>query len=185
MSLRRHTSRLKAQLQKGRTKILKINISLTLSIASLALLFSACVNAANTTSNNTTANTAGKSNTAVVANANQTAVNNSSPVSNSTPPPAAQSESDKVAGELQVGKSESVILYVGKETGDYAGYCFTNDSEAGRAILAVCKDKEQCEVTGKVDYEAGCKVPGLEADLSSSGKIVKVVSAKRLGNRKK
>ena len=77
-----------------------------------------------------------------------------------------------------------MILYVGTETGDYAGYCFTNSSEAGRAILAACKNGEQCEVTGKIDYEGGCKVPGLEADLSSSGKIVKVGAAKRLGSRK-
>jgi hypothetical protein len=77
-----------------------------------------------------------------------------------------------------------VILYVGKESGDYAGYCFTNDSEAGRAILAACKDREQCEATGQVDHEGGCKVPGLEADLSASGKIVKVVSAKSLGSKK-
>jgi hypothetical protein len=98
--------------------------------------------------------------------------------------PAGQSEGDIIQGELQVGKSESVILYVGKETGDYAGYCFTNNSESGRAILAACKDKGQCEVIGKVDYDGGCKVPGLEADLSASGKIVKVRSVKPLGRKK-
>lgn len=163
---------------------MKINTSSTLSIASLALIFSACVNTANTTANSSTANGGGQSNTAVVANSNQKAVTNSSPVSNSTPTPAAQNESDKVDGELQVGKTESVILYVGKESGDYAGYCFNNDSEAGRAILAACKDRERCEVTGKIDYEAGCKVPGLEADLSSSGRIVKVASARKLGSKK-
>ncbi|HYO91845.1 MAG TPA: hypothetical protein VEQ40_09420 [Pyrinomonadaceae bacterium] len=97
---------------------------------------------------------------------------------------AVQSEADKIQGELQVGKTESVILYVGKETGDYAGYCFANASEAGRAILAACKNRAQCEVTGKVDYEGGCKVPGLEADLSSSGKIVKVESVKSVGRKK-
>lgn len=97
---------------------------------------------------------------------------------------ADRAQGDKIQGELQVGKTESVILYVGKETGDYAGYCFTNDSEAGRAILAACKNRAQCEVTGKVDYEGGCKVPGLEADLSSSGKIVKVESVKSVGRKK-
>lgn len=154
-----------------------------LSIASLALLFSACGNAANTTANNSTANIANKSNTAVVANSNQPAVNNTAPVSNTATTPAAQSEAQKIQGELQVGKTESVILYVGMESGDYAGYCFTNDSEAGRAILAACKDKGQCEVTGTID-DSSCKVPGLEADLSASGKIVKVESAKPLGSRK-
>jgi hypothetical protein len=76
-----------------------------------------------------------------------------------------------------------VILYVGEETGDYAAYCFTNDSEAGRAILAVCKDGEQCGVKATLeDYR--CKVPGLEADLSDSGRIAKVESAKSLGRKK-
>ena len=69
------------------------------------------------------------------------------------------------------------------ETGDYAGYCFTNDSEAGRAILAACKDKDQCEVNGTVD-EGKCTVPGLEATLSASGKISKVQSVKSLGSKK-
>lgn len=88
-------------------------------------------------------------------------------------------DADAISGELQVGKTESVILYFGEESGDYAGYCFTNDSEAGRAILAACKDKEQCEIKGTVDHEVKCEVPGLEADLSASGKILKVNSAKK------
>src|ERR1051325_1276448 len=55
----------------------KMNIKTfsTSSIASLALLLSACGNAANTTANNsTTTTTANKSNTAMVANSNQRAV---------------------------------------------------------------------------------------------------------------
>ena len=164
-------------------KILKATTFSTLSIASLALLCSACGSAGNTTANISTANTANKSNTAVVANSNQTAVNNTAPVSNTAPTPG-QSEASQIQGELQVGKTESVILYVGMESGDYAGYCFTNDSEAGRAILAACKDRDQCAVTATVDYEAGCKVPGLEATLSESGKISKVESVKSLGRKK-
>jgi hypothetical protein len=156
-----------------------------LGTASLALLLSACGNAANTTANNSTTNTANKSNTAVVVNSNQPAVNNRAPGTNTAPTPAgSKSEGDKIEGELQVGKTESVILYVGKESGDYAGYCFTNDSDAGRAILAACKDRAQCEVIGTVDYEGGCKVLGLEADLSASGKILKVESAKSGGSKK-
>lgn len=155
-----------------------------LGIASLALIFSACVSASNSTANNSTTNAAGRSNTNVVAASDRTPASNGSTVSNSTPATAAQSDADKVDGELQVGKTESVILYVGKESGDYAGYCFTNDSEAGRAILAACKDREQCEVTGKIDYEAGCKVPGLEADLSSRGKILKVASARKISSKR-
>ncbi len=96
---------------------------------------------------------------------------------------AGQSDAATIQGELQVGKSESVILYVGMETGDYAAYCFTNSSEAGRAILAACKNKAQCEVIGTVD-DYSCKVPGLEADLSASGKIVKVQSVKSLGRKR-
>jgi len=156
----------------------------TLAIASLALLFSACGGAANTTTNTSTATTSNKSNAAAAANSNHTAVSNTAPVSNTTPTPAGESEASEVQGELQVGKTESVILYVGMESGDYAGYCFTNDSEAGRAILAACKDKEQCAVKGTVDHEAECKVPGLEATLSDSGKITKVESAKSLGRKK-
>ena len=155
-----------------------------LSLVSFALLFSACGNAENTTANNSTANTASESNTAAIANSNQTGGNNTPPASNTAPPPVGKSEADRIQGELQVGKSESVILYVGKETGDYAGYSFTNNSEGGRAILAACKDKEQCEVTGKVDHNSKVKVPGLEANLSASGKIVKVESVKSVDRNK-
>ncbi|HYG82520.1 MAG TPA: hypothetical protein VD861_19140 [Pyrinomonadaceae bacterium] len=90
---------------------------------------------------------------------------------------------DKISGELQVGKTESVILYLGEESGDYAAYCFANDSDAGRAILAACKNGERCEFSGDVNYESGCQVPGLEADLSASGKILKVESVKSLGRK--
>jgi hypothetical protein len=179
----------RSALRKGKMRVMKITTASTLGIASLALLLSACGNAGNT--NSTTTNTTTKSNTAVVANANQTAVNNANqtatnnaaPGANTAPTPAGESEAQTIEGELQVGKTESVILYVGMDTGDYAGYCFTNDSEAGRAILAACKDREQCQVTGKVD-DGNCKVPGLEATLSASGKISKVESVKSLGRKK-
>ena len=94
-------------------------------------------------------------------------------------------EAESVIGELRTGKTESLILYVGMETGDYAAYCFKNDSEAGRAILAACKNGEQCEVKATLgDTEADCKVPGLEDNLSASFNLVKVASAKSLGRRK-
>ena len=38
---------------------------------------------------------------------------------------------EAISGELQTGATESLILYVGAESGDYAAYCFPNDSEAG------------------------------------------------------
>ncbi len=176
-------------------KSTKILLS-TLSVAALAFTIS-CGNAA---SNNTTANNAAnKSNAAVVVNTNQTAKNslasntktatdsktsaNSGKTSTAAKP--ADSESEPVSGELQTGKTESVILYVGEETGDYAAYCFTNDSDAGRAILAACKNKEQCEVKATLgEGDSECKVPGLEATLSASFNIAKVASAKSLGRRK-
>lgn len=96
---------------------------------------------------------------------------------------AFEDEDSHAIGTLQVGKTESVILYFGEESGDYAGYCFTNNSAAGKKILAVCKNGEQCEVSGKFDYESACKVPGLEADLSASGKILSVTSVKSLAVR--
>lgn len=165
-----------------------------LSVATLAFTVSSCGNA---TSSNAAANNANK-NTAIVVNNNQTA--KITPASNMTSAndvktsanvnktstaatPASDSKNEKVSGELQVGKAESVILYVGEETGDYAAYCFTNDSEAGRAVLAACKDKERCEVMATLG-EGTCKVPGLEATLSASFKISKVASAKSLGRRK-
>jgi len=87
-------------------------------------------------------------------------------------------ESESYTGELQVGKTDSVILYVGMETGDYAAFCFKNKSRVGRAILAACKNREQCQFTGEVTA-AECKVPGLEADLSASSKIVSIRSVKK------
>ena len=96
--------------------------------------------------------------------------------------PTGDSENENVSGELKIGKTKSVILYVGMETGDYAAYCFMNGSDAGRAILAKCKDREQCEVTATLGE--GCEVPGLEATLSASFTIAKVVSVKSLGMRK-
>ncbi len=151
-----------------------------LSITFLTLLALACSDAANRTVGNSTANS---SNTAAVVNSNQAQANKSGPVSKTSPTPASQSEASDIQGELQAGKTESVILYVGAETGDYAAYCFTNDSEAGRAILAACKDRERCAVKATVE-DFKCKVPGLEADLSASGKIVKVESVKSLGRKK-
>ena len=91
---------------------------------------------------------------------------------------SADDETVTFKGGLEVGKTDSVILYVGEETGDYAAFCFPNKSEAGRAILAACKNGEQCEFTGKVNFESACEVKSLEADLSASGKIMSVEAVK-------
>jgi hypothetical protein len=119
----------------------------------------------------------------VLANSNQPTKNGGT-VSSSASTPTPKFEGEKIQGELQTGKTQSVILYFGQESGDYAGYCFANDSEAGRTILAACKDRAQCEIIAKLDYEAGCKVPGLEADLSNSGKILQVASASAIATKK-
>lgn len=92
----------------------------------------------------------------------------------------AENEAETFSGTLQVGKTESAILYFGEESGDYAGYCFKNNSEVGKTVLKVCKDGEKCEVIGKGDYEKACKVPGLEASLSSYGQITAVESVKMI-----
>lgn len=93
------------------------------------------------------------------------------------------SEYTTVKGELEVGKTNSLILYVGEETGDYAAYCFANNSQVGKAILAKCKNGGQCEFTGSTE-PGECKVPGLEATLSDSGKITKVNSVKAVAGKK-
>lgn len=88
---------------------------------------------------------------------------------------------ENAVGQLNRGKTESAIVSVGMETGDYAARCFDNDSEVGKQILAVCKNGDRCEVViTKTDFESQCKVEGLEADLSSSGKILSVKSVKKL-----
>ena len=165
-----------------------------LSIFILAFVFSACGDNAAVSNDTATVKTAADKEIAI--NTNATAENKTPDVSNTKTvdadieeksieeSPAEDSEDFETQGELQLGKTDSVILYFGEESGDYAGYCFTNDSEAGRKILAACKDREQCEVKGKIDSESECKVPGLEADLSTSGKILKINTAKSLGLRK-
>jgi len=162
----------------------------TLSIAALAV-FSACSTpnantpAVNNSNTATVANNDPKpSNTPLMpaVNAANNAAKAKSPAAKTTP--AAVSEAQKIEGRYQSGKTESLILYVGMETGDYAAYCFANDSEAGRAIAAACKNGEQCEVNAEMG-EGSCKVPGLEADLSDSGRIARVISVKSLGPAKK
>ena len=161
------------------------NLHVTASAGALlflsGFLVSSCGSATQTNANGAAAN---KAPAPVAQNANKGTPTNTPPLSNTSAATPVQAGTDEVEGELQVGKSESVILYVGLESGDYAAYCFANDSEAGRAVLAAAKDRDQVKVTGTVDYEGGCKVPGLEADLSASGRLTKVGSVKSLGPRK-
>lgn len=89
------------------------------------------------------------------------------------------------SGNLRVGKKDSAIMYVGGETGDVAAYCFANDSEVAKQILAVCKNGDDCEVNGKIDYDFQCEVEGVENTLSASGKITSVISVVKLPAVKK
>lgn len=180
---------------------MNIKIIPALGIASL-LLISACSNAVDTPAGNSAANIVNKANTAVVVNTSSVAgtAETSAPAASNTAntatnkanvnktstaaTPADESEAEKIRGHLHLGKSGSYILYVGMESGDYAAYCFANDSEAGRAILAACKDGDQCEFVGEIGEDNGCKAPGLEANLSARGKILKVKSVKTLGRQK-
>ncbi len=161
-------------------------LMILISVVSLGSFIAACGGAANTNVSNANTNAnAGKSNAATPAPSATpapTAANNTN--ANAAPKAQAKGDEGEVDGELQVGKTESVILYVGEESGDYAAYCFANDSDAGKAILAACKDKQQCVVKGTIDGTAKCKVPGLEADLSDSGRITSVNSVKSLGKKK-
>jgi hypothetical protein len=83
-------------------------------------------------------------------------------------------------GTLHVGKTSSYLLYVGEESGDFAAFCFTNASKAGRKILASCK-RGECEFKGTVDQGASCKVDAAtQKILSGSGRVVSVTSARSL-----
>ncbi|MBC7798958.1 MAG: hypothetical protein H7Z37_18970 [Pyrinomonadaceae bacterium] len=97
---------------------------------------------------------------------------------------SSEAETVNYKGELQVGKTDSVILYLGEESGDYAAFCFANKSTVGRKVLAACKNRGQCEFTGEVDFGSSCKVKGLQASLSASAKIVKINSVKTVARRK-
>ena len=94
-----------------------------------------------------------------------------------------EAETMTYKGQLTVGKTDSTILYVGEETGDYAAFCFKTASAVGRKILAVCKNGEQCEFTGQINFESGCRVKNLEADLSASGRIISVSKVKSFAKK--
>lgn len=87
---------------------------------------------------------------------------------------------DQVAGtwpgQVKVGQPVSMFNYVGPESGDFAPMRFRNDSEAGKKILAVCKDDEECEFSGTVVWLDEPPPP----DASAIGEIVRVDSVRRL-----
>src|SRR5688572_4695634 len=80
------------------------------------------------------------------------------------------------AGQIKVAQPISMFNYVGAESGDFAPMRFRNDSEAGKKILAVCKNDDMCEITGVIEWLDEPPPP----DASAIGQIVRVDSVKRL-----
>lgn len=86
-------------------------------------------------------------------------------------------------GTLHTGKSESYLVYVGEETGDFAAFCFANTSAAGRAILAHCKTGDTCQFSGTVDQSKACKVDAVtQKVLSGSGRVLTAASVRSLSS---
>ena len=84
-------------------------------------------------------------------------------------------------GQLKIGKTESVIIYLSEETDELWGFCFRNKSAAGRAILAKCRNGEECEFTGKVNSNLNCAP---EEGVNGNARIISVKSVRKIANRK-
>lgn len=80
------------------------------------------------------------------------------------------------AGQVKIAQPISMFNYVGAESGDFAPMRFRNDSEAGKKILAVCKNDDLCEFTGIVEWLDEPPPP----DASAIGQIIRVDRVKRL-----
>ena len=93
-----------------------------------------------------------------------------------------QTEIVTYKGQLQVGKGESTIVYLGKDTGDLAAFCFTNKSSIGRAILSKCKNKEQCKFSGRVDWSKPCNI---SESFSARAKIISLKSVRKFVRKRR
>jgi len=93
-----------------------------------------------------------------------------------------QSEMVTYEGQLQIGKRQSTIVYLGEETGDLVGFCFMNKSSIGRTILSKCKNKQQCKFRGRVDWSNSCSISG---GFSSRAKIVSLKSVRKLARKRR
>lgn len=80
------------------------------------------------------------------------------------------------AGQIKIAQPVSMFNYVGAESGDFAPMRFRNDSEAGKKILAACRNDDLCEFTGIVEWLDETPPP----DASAIGQIIRVESVKRL-----
>lgn len=82
-------------------------------------------------------------------------------------------------GMVRTDGKESTILYLSEQTGDLAGFCFTNDSEVGRLISETCKKGDLCEFSGEVDWtEKNC--PFGNGTFSAQARILSIKSVKKI-----
>jgi hypothetical protein len=91
-------------------------------------------------------------------------------------PASENEETNTWAGQVKVAEAESTFNYVGAESGDWVPMRFRNDSEAGKKILAACRNDDECEFTGAVEWLDEAPPP----DASAVARIVRVDSVKRL-----
>jgi hypothetical protein len=80
-------------------------------------------------------------------------------------------------GQLKIGKTESVIIYLSEVTDEFWGFCFRNKSAAGRAILAKCENGDECEFTGEVDPRKNCAP---QAGVNGKARITLVKAVRRI-----
>lgn len=92
------------------------------------------------------------------------------------PAAAENAEVGTWAGQVKVSYADSTINYVGAESGDWVPMRFGNESEAGRKILAACRNDDLCEFTGAVEFLDEAPPP----DASAVARILRVDSVKRL-----
>ena len=65
---------------------------------------------------------------------------------------AQSAETHTYMGTLEIGKTRSAIHYVGEDSGDLAVLYFATQSDIGKKIVAVCKHKSGCKVTGSIRW---------------------------------
>jgi hypothetical protein len=94
---------------------------------------------------------------------------------------AQNSEKVIYQGQLTAGKIESIVIYLSAETDDLLGFCFRNKSRVGRAILAKCRNGQECEFTGKVDWRRHC---AFGESFQSEAEIVSVTKVRKIANGK-
>jgi hypothetical protein len=80
-------------------------------------------------------------------------------------------------GQLKIGKTESVIIYLSEATDELWGFCFRNKSAVGRAILAKCENGDECEFTGEVDPRKNCAP---QAGVNGKARITLVKAVRRI-----